>query len=123
MVRVSKSITIERPPEAVYEFWWNLENLPRFMDHLQDVRSTGNGRSHWIARAPAGQQVGWDAEIVDERPGELFVWRALPGSDIQHEGSAQKGVRDLPQQGRPLREGRAQPTLGIKPREQFRRQP
>ena len=87
MVRISKSITIKRPPEAVYEFWRNLENLPRFMYHLQEVRSTGSGRSHWIARAPAGQQVEWDAEIVDERPGELIVWRALPGSDIQHEGS------------------------------------
>jgi uncharacterized membrane protein len=87
MVRVSKSVTIKRPPEAVYEFWRQLENLPRFMYHLQEVRSTGNGRSHWIARAPAGQQVEWDAEIVDERPGELIVWRALPGSDIQHQGS------------------------------------
>ena len=87
MVRVSKSVTIKRPPEAVYEFWRQLENLPRFMHHLQEVRSTGNGRSHWIAKAPAGQQVEWDAEIVDERPGELIVWRALPGSDIQHEGS------------------------------------
>jgi len=87
MIRVSKSVTIKRPPMAVYEFWRQLENLPRFMHHLQEVRSTGNGRSHWIAKAPAGQQVEWDAEIVDERPGELIVWRALPGSDIQHEGS------------------------------------
>ena len=87
MVRVSKSVTIKRPPKAVYDFWRQLENLPRFMHHLQEVRSTGNGRSHWIAKAPAGQQVEWDAEIVDERPDELIVWRALPGSDIQHEGS------------------------------------
>jgi uncharacterized membrane protein len=36
MVRVSKSVTIKRPPEAVYEFWRQLENLPRFMYHLQD---------------------------------------------------------------------------------------
>ena len=87
MVRVSRSVTINRPPRAVYEFWQELENLPRFMYHLQEVHATGNGRSHWIARAPAGQQVEWDAEIVEERPGELIAWRALPGSDIHHEGS------------------------------------
>ena len=87
MIRVSKSVTIKRPRETVYEFWQQLENLPRFMYHLQEVRATGNGRSHWIAKAPAGQQVEWDAEIVEERPGELIAWRALPGSDIQHEGS------------------------------------
>ena len=87
MVRVSKSVTIKRPREAVYEFWRELENLPRFMYHLQEVRATGDGRSHWVAKAPAGQQVEWDAEIVEERPGELITWRALPGSGIQHEGS------------------------------------
>jgi len=87
MVRVSKSVTIKRPPEAVYAFWRQLENLPRFMYHLKGVRSTESGRSHWVARAPAGQQVEWDAEIVDDRPGEMIAWRALPGSDIRHEGS------------------------------------
>jgi len=87
MIRVSKSVTIKRPREAVYGFWQQLENLPRFMYHLQEVRATGKGRSHWVARAPAGQQVEWDAEIVENRPGELIAWRALPGGDIQHEGS------------------------------------
>ena len=72
MVRVSKSVTIRRPREAVYEFWRQLENLPLFIFHLQAVRSTGHGRSHWVAKAPAAQQVEWDAEIVDERPGELI---------------------------------------------------
>ena len=42
-----------------------------------EVRVTGNGRSHWVAKAPAGQQVEWDAEIVEDRPGELIAWRAL----------------------------------------------
>jgi uncharacterized membrane protein len=87
MVRVSKSVTIKRQRETVYEFWRQLENLPRFMYHLEEVRATGDGRSHWIAKAPAGQQIEWDAEMVDDRPGELIAWRALPGSDVQHRGS------------------------------------
>jgi len=87
VIHVQRTVTVDRSPEEVYAYWRDFENLPRFMYHLQEVRSTGNDRSHWIARAPAGQQVEWDAEIVDERPGELIVWRALPGSDIQHEGS------------------------------------
>ena len=87
MVRVHKSVTIKRPPETVYQFWRQLENLPRFMYHLQEVRATGDRRSHWVAKAPAGQEVEWDAEIVEERPNEALAWRTLPGSDIQHEGS------------------------------------
>ena len=87
MVRASKSITLNRSPEAVYEFWRHFENLPRFMYHLEAVHALGGGRSHWVAKAPAGQQVEWDAEIVEERPNQLIVWRSLPGSDVRHEGA------------------------------------
>jgi uncharacterized membrane protein len=30
--------------------------------------------------------VEWDAELVEEQPGELLVWRSLPGADIENEG-------------------------------------
>jgi len=43
-------------------------------------------RSHWVARAPAGQEVEWDAEIIDERPGRRIAWRSLAESDVRHEG-------------------------------------
>jgi uncharacterized membrane protein len=87
MVSVTKSITIKRSPETVYRFWRQLENLPRFMYHLREVRPLGDRRSHWVAAAPAGAQVEWDAEIVDERPNEMIAWRSLPDSDIRNEGS------------------------------------
>jgi uncharacterized membrane protein len=94
MLHVSKSITVRRPREEVYRFWRDLENLPRFMRHLQAVTSGSDGRSHWIARAPAGQRVEWDAEIVDEQEYERLSWRTLEGSDIRHEGTVQ--FRDAP---------------------------
>src|SRR5437763_3440934 len=33
-VRVEKSVTVNRSPEELYNFWRNFENLPRFMSHL-----------------------------------------------------------------------------------------
>src|SRR5581483_2154048 len=68
-------------------FWRNLENLPKFMHHLESVRSTGHRRSHWVARGPAGLRICWDAEITDERENEWIVWHWLPGSDISAAGS------------------------------------
>jgi len=56
------------------------------MHHLQSVVNTGAGRSHWIASAPAGKTVEWDAEITEEVPGSRIAWRSLSGSDIQHAG-------------------------------------
>jgi uncharacterized membrane protein len=85
--RVNKSIVINSSPEELYQFWHNFENLPRFMHHLESVRVTGDGRSHWVATAPAGTTVEWDAEITEDRPNELIAWRSLEGADVYNRGS------------------------------------
>jgi len=87
MQRVTKSVTINRPREEVYKFWRDFENLPTFMQHLTSVTVTGNGRSRWVANAPAGATVEWTAEILEDRAGSLISWRSVAGSDIQNEGS------------------------------------
>lgn len=40
-LRIEKVVTVGLPPQQVYEFWRNLENLPRFMKHLESVHVTG----------------------------------------------------------------------------------
>jgi uncharacterized membrane protein len=86
-IRLRTAITVYRPGEEVYRFWRNFENLPRFMDHLESVHETGERTSHWRAKAPADVSIEWDAEIVEERPNELIVWRSLPGADVENAGS------------------------------------
>ncbi|HEY0079305.1 MAG TPA: SRPBCC family protein [Pyrinomonadaceae bacterium] len=86
-VKVEKSMTINRSPEELYRFWRNFENLPRIMSHLESVRVTSEGRSHWVAKAPAGTTVEWDAEIYNEKENELIAWRSLEGSQVNNAGS------------------------------------
>lgn len=86
-VRVEKSVTINKSPEELYQFWHNLENLPQFMKHLESVEITGENRSHWIAKAPAGKTVEWDAEIINDKENEMIAWRSLEGSGIPNAGS------------------------------------
>jgi len=86
-VRVEQSITVNRSIGEVYRFWRDLENLPRFMRHLDSVTSLGGGRSRWRAKAPAGLTVEWDAEIVEEREGERLAWRSVEESDVENEGT------------------------------------
>jgi uncharacterized membrane protein len=82
---VQKSITVGRPVAEVYAFWRDFENLPRFMRHLERV--SVNGRtSHWVAKAPAGASVEWDAELVEDRPNELISWRSLENADVESSG-------------------------------------
>jgi uncharacterized membrane protein len=86
-VRVQKSITVNCPPEELYRFWRNFENLPRFMRHLESVQVMGDTRSHWRAKAPIAMRVEWDAEIINDRPHELIAWRSCEGADVDNAGS------------------------------------
>ncbi|TMC89174.1 MAG: SRPBCC family protein, partial [Chloroflexi bacterium] len=70
-----------------YRFWRNFENLPRFMEHLKSVTVIDNKHSHWVARAPAGTSVEWDAEIINERENELIAWRSVGDATIGNAGS------------------------------------
>jgi uncharacterized membrane protein len=85
--QVKNSLIINRPPEELYRYWRNFENLPEIMHHLESVKVKGDGRSHWVAKAPAGTSVEWDAEVTEDRPNELIAWRSLEGSDVDNSGS------------------------------------
>jgi len=86
-MHVRESIRLEVPLAEAYGFWRRLENLPRFMAHLDRVIETSDGQSHWVAVAPAGLAVEWDAEIINEVENKLIAWRSLPGSDVVTAGS------------------------------------
>jgi uncharacterized membrane protein len=86
-VRVSKTFTINRSREEVYGFWRQLDNLPRFMTHLESVEVLGNQRSRWVARGPGGVKVAWEAETIEDTPNRSISWRSLPGSQIENRGT------------------------------------
>src|SRR4030095_3952594 len=86
MLHVAKSVTVKRPRQEVYDFWRGLERLPEFMIHLESVTITRDGRTHWVAKAPGGS-VEWDAEVIEDRPGELASWQSIPGSNVPNGGS------------------------------------
>jgi len=86
-IHVREAMRIDKPISEVYAFWRQLENLPRVLTHLEQVTELGNGRSHWIARGPAGMGVEWDAEIINEVENQVIGWRSLAGSDVVTAGS------------------------------------
>jgi uncharacterized membrane protein len=86
-VHIQKSITINETPAHLYKFWRDFENLPRFMDGLESVTKLDETRSHWVANGPGDKRVEWDAEIYNEKEGELIAWRSLPGADVTNAGS------------------------------------
>ena len=86
---VEHSVVIDRPAQQVYDYWRKLENLPQIMSHLESVTVLDERRSRWVAKAPLGTHVEWEAEIVNDKPGERIGWHSLPGATVDNAGSVQ----------------------------------
>ena len=101
------SVTINKPPREVYDFYRKLERLPMFMDWLESVTETNAFRSHWVAKLPLGT-VEWDAVIVEDTPGEAIAWESID-SNITTEGR----VTFAQTPGRNMTEVRVEMRLGF----------
>jgi uncharacterized membrane protein len=86
-LHVTAAITVRRDREELYGLWRDFEGFPDFMAHLEEVRETAPGHSHWKARAPLGMHAEWDAEITEDLPGERISWRSAEGSRIETSGT------------------------------------
>ena len=86
-VNVEETVVINRPVHELYRFWRNLENLPRFMTHLESVERITDTLSRWRAAGPAGSHVEWNAEIINEVPDQVIGWRSIEHSDVVSAGS------------------------------------
>ncbi|MFC0505934.1 SRPBCC family protein [Micromonospora costi] len=95
LIRIDLGVTVNRSPAEAYRFWRDIENLPRFMSHVESIRAEDLRRSHWMARGPAGRHIEWDAEIVDDQPNRSIAWRSMPGTRVPNAGR----VRFVPAPG------------------------
>lgn len=85
-IHVKQSVTINKSPAELYQFWHNFENLPKFMTHLESVTTSDEKRSHWKAKAPLGTTVEWDAEVTSDVENERIGWKSVEGSEIPNSG-------------------------------------
>ena len=86
-IHVDESVTINSPIGRLYRFWRDLENLPKFVEHLESVAMREEGISHWVARGPAGIHVEWDARIINDVEDKVIGWQSLEGSMVATAGS------------------------------------
>lgn len=86
-IEVQKTIRVNAPLEQVWDVWSNLEQFPRFMAHLREVRRTYKNRSHWVAAGPAGVPVEWDAIVTEWVPNMRIAWTSAQGSVVETDGS------------------------------------
>lgn len=85
-IYVEKSVRIDSPPEQVFAYWRNLENLPQWMSHVREVRNLGGDRYHWVVDGPAGIPVEWDSELLNVVENREMTWRSVEGSQVENTG-------------------------------------
>ena len=86
-VKVEESIVVDAPAERVYGIWRNLDNVPRLLSHVERVEVLDRTRSRWTIKGPAGAPISWDAELINDKPGELIAWRTVDSTLVSHAGS------------------------------------
>jgi uncharacterized membrane protein len=85
-IRFQKTITIHAPIDQVFLFWSNPETFAKVMEHVQEVKRTGENRFRWTISGPAGSSISWTSRITQSTPNEMLVWRSEPGSVIRSGG-------------------------------------
>jgi uncharacterized membrane protein len=84
---IRDSITIKRPAQDLYSFWRDFTNLTQVLPILKSVEVQDATHSHWTINGPAGMNIEWDTEIINEDPGNVIGWRSLENPYINHAGS------------------------------------
>ncbi len=85
MQRTEKFIEVNAPVEVVFDLYSDFESFPRWMKNVREVRRTGRRYTHWVADAPFGMDVEWEAETTRFEPNRRIAWRTVRG-DVEMEG-------------------------------------
>jgi uncharacterized membrane protein len=80
------AVTVGVPPEVAFNFFRDFNNLPLFMKDLKSIQVLSDKKSHWTVEVK-GMTAEWDAEIVQERPGQMISWKSVEGSQVETSGS------------------------------------
>jgi uncharacterized membrane protein len=92
-IEARRSVTIQRTRDDVYRLVRRLDNLPKFMEHVTEVRVEDERISHWaIKEGPV--TLHWTAELVEDVPGRRLAWRSRPGGAVTQHGEIE--LRDAP---------------------------
>jgi uncharacterized membrane protein len=83
---VTATVTINKPPREVYDHFRDFSRLPEFMTYLASVELIDDRTTKWTAKPLGKGTVTWNAELVDDVPGQLIVWQSTADSTIHTRG-------------------------------------
>lgn len=83
---IGRTVTINRPRQALYEFWRDVRNIPLFMDNVVSITAIDDRRSRWVMKGPADTRFEWTSVITEDDPGYLIAWNSEGDPDVANTG-------------------------------------
>ena len=87
-IAVRKTLTIRAPIEQVYQAWSDVENYPRFMQHVHSIECDPRDPmlAHWTIDGPAGIPLRFQTRTTRLANQREIAWRTVPEQPIEHAG-------------------------------------
>jgi len=81
---LEKQIAIRASADAVFAFWADFHNFPKFIPLIHAVQVLDERHSRWIVRAPLGRTVEFDSKITEFSPGKRLCWETRHALGVSH---------------------------------------
>jgi len=85
-IDVRKTVEIEAPIEEVFAYFTALENFPRFMTHVREVKKLDDRRYRFRVEGPARIPFEWEGIITQLEPNRTFAWSSTEGASVRNSG-------------------------------------
>ncbi len=85
--KLEATVSIDLEAGEIYNFWRDFTNVPVFMQMIKEVEIIDETRSRWRAKGPYDTWLSWEAELINDRPGELISWESVGKTKFQNAGS------------------------------------
>ena len=82
---ISRSITVGKPREEVFEFCRNPANLGALVPWIDEIEQTGEHTYRWVARGPMDKTLHCDLEQHEPKEGRKLHWIAGPDTRFKHD--------------------------------------
>jgi uncharacterized membrane protein len=88
------TVTIAQPRSALYAFWRDFTNLPKFMENVQSVTAVDSISSLWTIKDTAGHTTEWEFIVTDDEADRLIAWASSGNTPVKYSGRVE--FKDAP---------------------------
>ena len=74
---IQASVTIHRPVDAVFGFYRDFTNLPRFLGDVMAIEKVSPATYRWTIQGPLGIRANWQIRLTEVRTNELIRYETV----------------------------------------------